>query len=209
MGGLDRPGKRGIGLDVKGAALGGLSGYAGGKLGESAQGGLSKLFTGAASSGVAPAAGASASPAILNPITGAPKFAMTSGGPSSYGAIGSYQPTLGGAGNLPVPGKRFGLESLGGLFGKEGKIEQNKTLLTGLGKGIMGVRSGDIAAREAEAMRAENQRQFDETMNQRKSEFDKNYAIDAAQEEARKKEEERIRLNRARYRAMFTGEAVS
>jgi hypothetical protein len=209
MGGLDRPGKRGIGLDVKGAALGGLSGYAGGKMGESAQGGLSKLFTGAASSGVAPAAGASASPAMLNPITGAPKVAMTSGGPSSYGAIGSYQPTLGGAGNISVPGKRFSLESLGGLFGKEGKIEQNKTLLTGLGKGIMGVRSEDIAQQAADEAAAENKRQFSETMQQRESEFGRNYGLDAAEEERKQKEAERIRANRAKYRAMFTGGAVA
>lgn len=46
FGGLDRPGKSGIGLDVMGAAKGGLSGYAMGKLGQSAKGGLGKIFTG-------------------------------------------------------------------------------------------------------------------------------------------------------------------
>ena len=206
MGGLDRPGKRGIGLDLKGATVGGLSGYAGGKMGESLQGSLAGKFFPNAAAGVVPT-GAAAPPPMLKPLTGAPKFALTPGAPAP--AIGGYQPTLGGGGNIPMPNKRFSLESLGGLFGKEGKIEQNKTLLTGLGKGIMGVRSGDIAAQEAEEMRAQSQRQFDETMRQRESEFGRNYGLDAAEEERKQKEAERVRANRAKYRAMFTGGAVA
>lgn len=81
MGGLDRPGKSGIGLDVGGAVRGGLEGYGGAKLGQAAKGGLAKMFT--------------ASP--LDKLTGAPQVGLTAGGPTSYGAMGSFQPTLAGA----------------------------------------------------------------------------------------------------------------
>lgn len=52
MGGLDREGKSGIGLDLKGAAVGGLQGYGAGKLGQFAKGKLASMF--------APGGGASA-----------------------------------------------------------------------------------------------------------------------------------------------------
>jgi len=48
MGGLDRPGKSGIGLDVKGAVTGGVTGYGLGKVGQAARGGISHLLTGGA-----------------------------------------------------------------------------------------------------------------------------------------------------------------
>jgi len=82
MGGLDRPGKGGIGLDVGGAVRGGLEGYGGAKLGQAAKGGLAKMFT--------------ASP--LDKLTGAPQVGLTAGGPTSYGAAGSFQPAMAGAG---------------------------------------------------------------------------------------------------------------
>jgi hypothetical protein len=81
MGGLDRPGKGGIGLDVGGAIKGGISGYGGAKLGQAAKGGLAKMFT--------------ASP--LDKLTGAPQVGLTAGGPTSYGAMGSFQPTMAGS----------------------------------------------------------------------------------------------------------------
>jgi hypothetical protein len=87
MGGLDREGKSGIGLDVGGAVKGGLQGYGGAKLGQAAKGGLAKMFT--------------ASP--LDKLTGAPQVGLTAGGPSSYGTMGSFQPTMaGGAGAAPT-----------------------------------------------------------------------------------------------------------
>jgi hypothetical protein len=71
------------GFDAGGAVKGGLSGYGGAKLGQAAKGGLAKMFT--------------ASP--LDKLTGAPQVGLTAGGPSSYGAMGSFQPTMaGGAG---------------------------------------------------------------------------------------------------------------
>ncbi len=47
MGGLDREGKSGIGLDVGGAVKGGVTGYGMGKLGALAKGKAAGLFTGA------------------------------------------------------------------------------------------------------------------------------------------------------------------
>lgn len=51
MGGLDRPGKSGIGLDVGGALKGGVSGYAAGKLGDALPGIMSAGKAGAAGGG--------------------------------------------------------------------------------------------------------------------------------------------------------------
>jgi hypothetical protein len=302
MGG-DREGKGYFkGFNTKGAALGGLSGYGGAKLGQAAKGKLSGMFTGQ-------------SP--LDKLTGAPKMGVMTQttGPSPYGAIGSYQPSMptdallsspvtrltgapknvdmvqrpewygrdgsrharsklgqfdgspeevygsgipqpslpkgagafkgstngnsaalgpmnkpprigdftqlapdqtiestfgrrpyynpptptlpSGAGrftgNITPPPDRF---NLGSLFGKEGMIEQNKTLLSGVGKGIMGIRNDALDQQAADA-----------TLNQRKYEFDKTYGLDAAQEADRKRREEDLMAQRAAFRAMFTGTA--
>ena len=253
--GGDREGKGYFkGFNAMGAAKGGLSGYGGAKLGQAAKGKLSGMFTGQ-------------SP--LDKLTGAPKMGLMTQttGPSSYGAMGSYQPTLAGAasmsptaaaasaaypgvgfsgiggpvegvgsfagGDIPdlppmkiaprltsstgasipsptlpvgagqftggnVPTNRF---SLGGLFGKEGMIEQNKTLLSGIGKGVMGTRSAALEAQTAE----ENRLQREAELAQRKYEFDKTYGIDAAQEADRKRREDQLQAQRAAFRAMFTG----
>jgi len=113
FGGLDREGKGGIGFDAFGAAKGGIEGYGAGsvgrslgsKLGVSQIGGLksagnriSGLFTGggnaASTSAVSP----------LDNLTGAPQVGLTAGGPSSYGTMGSFQPTMaGGAAAMPGP----------------------------------------------------------------------------------------------------------
>ena len=253
--GGDREGKGYFkGFNAMDAAKGGLSGYGGAKLGQAAKGKLSGMFTGQ-------------SP--LDKLTGAPKMGLMTQttGPSSYGAMGSYQPTLAGAasmsptaaaasaaypgvgfsgiggpvegvgsfagGDIPdlppmkiaprltsstgssipsptlpagagqftggnVPPDRF---SLGGLFGKEGMIEQNKTLLSGIGKGVMGTRSAALEAQTAE----ENRLQREAELAQRKYEFDKTYGIDAAQEADRKRREDQLQAQRAAFRAMFTG----
>jgi hypothetical protein len=70
------------GFDAGGAVKGGISGYGGAKLGQAAKGGLGKLFTG----GMSP----------VDKLTGAPKIGLTAGGPSSYGTMGSFQPTMAG-----------------------------------------------------------------------------------------------------------------
>ena len=80
-------------------------------------------------------------------------------------------------------------------------IEQNKTLLSGIGKGVMGTRSAALEAQTAE----ENRLQREAELAQRKYEFDKTYGIDAAQEADRKRREDQLQAQRAAFRAMFTG----
>jgi len=63
MRGLDRPGKRGIGLDVGQAVRGGLEGYGMGKLGQGARAGIGKMLAPKAA-GAASSAGA-AKPALF------------------------------------------------------------------------------------------------------------------------------------------------
>jgi hypothetical protein len=225
FGGLDREGKRGIGLDVMGAAKGGLSGYAAGSAGQSlgkmagigkvgslqsAGNKLSGLFTGGgkAASGAQAAGAASKSPVgMLNAST---DFADVADIGSKYitpmpAGMPPLMPTdLVGA--TPSRGSSR-LADLGRLFGKEGMIEQNKTLLSGIGKGVMGIRQGNLDQQQADAEMAERTRQFDATMGQRKSEFDKTYGLDAAQEADRKRREEDLMAQRAAFRAMFTGMA--
>lgn len=215
FGGLDRPGKSGIGLDVMGAAKGGLSGYAAGSAGQSLGkmagidkiGGLqsagtrlSGLFTGGgkAASGAQAAGVASKSPVgMLNAPT---DFADISGLGSKYvTAMPAGMPPLstdlmGAATSGGSSPSRSG--NLGSLFGKEGMIQQNMPLLSGVGKGIMGVRQGSLDQQAADA-----------TMAQRKYEFDKTYGIDAAQEADRKRREDDLQAQRAAFRAMFTGTA--
>jgi hypothetical protein len=215
FGGLDREGKRGIGLDVMGAAKGGLSGYAAGSAGQSlgkmagigkvgslqsAGNKLSGLFTGGgkAASGAQAAGVASKSPVgMLNAQT---DFADVADIGSKYitpmpAGMPPLMPTdLVGATVRDSSPSRFG--NLGSLFGKDGRIEQNKTLLSGVGKGIMGVRQGNLDQQAADA-----------TMAQRKYEFDKTYGLDAAQEADRKRREEDLMAQRAAFRAMFTGMA--
>jgi hypothetical protein len=218
FGGLDRPGKSGIGLDVMGAAKGGLSGYAAGSAGQSLGkmagipkiGGLqsagtklSGMFTGGAKA--APGAqalqqGTASMNKGLSMMPGADLLDITGVGSKYVTAMPAgmpplMTPDLMGAppSRIPTYPSRF---NLGSLFGKEGMIEQNKTLLSGVGKGIMGVRQGDLDQQAADA-----------TLNQRKYEFDKTYGIDAAQEADRKRREDELMAQRAAFRAMFTGTA--
>jgi hypothetical protein len=205
--GGDREGKGYFkGFDAKGAALGGASGYAGAKLGQAAKGKLSGMFTGGgkAASGAQAAGVASKSPVgMLNAPT---DFADISGVGSQYvtpmpaGMPPLMSPDMVPPSRIPSP-SRFG--NLGSLFGKEGMIEQNKTLLSGIGKGVMGTRSAALEAQTAEDARLQREAE----LAQRKYEFDKTYGIDAAQEADRKRREDQLQAQRAAFRAMFTGTA--
>jgi len=96
------------GFDAGGAALGGLSGYGGAKLGQAAKGGLAKMFTASPVDKLtgAPKLGAftqtTGPTTAVQTLTGAPQVGLTAGGPSSYGAMGSFQPTMAGGANLPA-----------------------------------------------------------------------------------------------------------
>jgi hypothetical protein len=186
------------GFNTGGAIQGGLSGYGGAKLGQSAKGGLGKLFTG----GMSP----------VEKLTGAPQVGLTPSVPNVTG-IGSKYVTP-----MPVPnvvgggGGGMSLNSLGGLFGKEGVINQNLPLIQGVGKGIMGERAGARADEQAELNRAEDTRQFDATLAQRKAEADftgRRLTIEEAEEAERKRVAAATLANREKYRAMFTGGATA
>ena len=123
--GGDREGKGYFsGFDVGGAVKGGLSGYGGAKLGQAAKGGLAKMFTGGASpidklTG-APKMGVmtqtTGPTGAVQSLGGAPSVGLTAGGPSSYGAMGSYQPTMaGGAGSSAAAAAPSG--SAAGMYG--------------------------------------------------------------------------------------------
>ena len=126
--GGDREGKGYFsGFDVGGAVKGGLSGYGGAKLGQAAKGGLAKMFTGGASpldklTG-APKLGAltqtTGQTGAVQTLAGAPSVGLTAGAPSSYGAMGSFQPTMaggaGGAGGAGAAAAPSG--SAAGMYG--------------------------------------------------------------------------------------------
>ena len=195
FGGLDRPGKSGIGLDVMGAAKGGLSGYAAGKLGNS----LGKM-------GSIPKIGGlqSAGSKLGGMFTGGGVPGMAAGKLPSMpdGLTSEYD----------RKNRSSSLDSLGNLFGKEGLIEQNKTILSGIGRGVMGERAGARADEQAELQRIEDARQFDAGLAQRRAEGDftgRRVAIEEAEEAERKRVAAATLANREKYRAMFTGGAVA
>lgn len=125
--GADKEGKGYFsGFDAGGAVMGGLSGYGGAKLGQSAKSGLGKLFTG----GVSPVDKLTGAPKLgaltqttgqtgaVQTLTGAPSVGLTAGAPSSYGAMGSFQPTMaGGAGSSAAAAAAPSAASSGSVYG--------------------------------------------------------------------------------------------
>ena len=76
----------------------------------------------------------------------------------------------------------------------------------------MGERAGARADEQAELQRAEDARQFNAGLAQRKAEGDftgRRVTIEEAQEEERKRMAAATLANREKYRAMFTGGAVA
>jgi len=194
MRGLDRPGKGGIGLDLGGAVRGGLEGYGGAKLGQAAKGGLSKLFTAGQSIGAgtktAAAGGGRSFAGDLPDITGLGSKTVTA---MPAGLPPLMTPDMVSVPTSAAPNTFFGGAS--DAFGKASKfVDKNKTILSGVGKGIMGARQGDLDQQAADAM-----------LEQRKYEFDKTYGLDAAQEADRKQREDDLMAQRAAFRTMFTG----
>jgi hypothetical protein len=194
FGGLDRPGKSGIGIDAMGAAKGGLSGYAAGSAGQS-----------------------------LGKMAGIGKIGGLQSAGSKLGSMFTGRLPGMAAGKLPSMPDGFtsaydtknrspSLDSLGNLFGKEGLIEQNKTILSGIGRGVMGERAGARADEQAELQRIEDARQFDAGLAQRKAEGDftgRRVTIEEAEEAERKRVAAATQANRDKYLAMFTGGAMA
>jgi len=185
--GGDREGKGYFkGFNTGGALMGGVSGYGGAKLGQAAKGKLSGMFTGQNA---------------LGKLTGAPKLGVMTQTTGPAQAAFSMAPNVGSSALVPPKPGLFTRESLGKLFGKEGTIEQNKTLLTGLGKGVMGVREGAIAEEEARLNREENARQFNEAQSLRTRQ-----QANLDQESMMTKQQlDELNANRAKLRAMLTG----
>jgi hypothetical protein len=199
------------GFNTGGALAGGVSGYGGAKLGQAAKGGLGNMFTG----GMSP----------VDKLTGAPKLGVMteSLGPKALmGApklgvmtqtTGPAQAAFSTASNVASnAGNSSGFDSLGRLFGKEGLIEQNKTILSGIGRGVMGERAGARADEQAELQRIEDARQFDAGLAQRKAEGDftgRRVTIEEAEEAERKRMAAATQANRDKYLAMFTGGAMA
>lgn len=188
--GGDREGKGYFGgFDVGGAVKGGLSGYGGAKLGQAAKGGLANMFTG----GVSP----------VDKLAGAPKVGLTAGGPSSYGSMGSFQPTMaGGAGSSAaaaapsaassgsvygnIPASRMGAmprlasqvaDTPPGLLSRAGKAAtEYKDLIAMAGKGIQ--LALPDAASDAKYMDAEtNRMRLDDERDQMKMEQERRRRI--------------------------------
>jgi hypothetical protein len=104
-------------------------------------------------------------------------------------------------GSITSPTERFRLADLGSLFGKEGKIEQNKTILSGIGKGVMAERAGSREDEQARLQMAENARMFDE---QQKLRVRQQANLD--QESMMTKQQlDELNANRAKLRALLTG----
>jgi hypothetical protein len=184
FGGLDRPGKGGIGLDVMGAAKGGLSGYAAGSAGQS----LGKM------AGIGKIGGLQSAGSKLGGM-------FTGGGVPGMAANKLPSMPDGLTSVYDTQNRSSGLGNLGSLFGKDGLIEQNKTLLTGLGKGVMGVRQSALDAEEADRKMAEDARQFNE-MQALRMRQQSNLDQDAMMT---KQQYDELNANRARLRAILTG----
>ena len=211
--GADREGKGYFkGFDAGGAVMGGLSGYGGAKLGQAAKGGLGKLFT----AGVSPVDKLTGAPKLgvltqttgqtgaVQGLAGAPSVGLTAGAPSSYGAIGSFQPTMAGGaggsaaaaaapsaassgsvyGNIPAPtmGKMPNIATQMadkplGRLAQAGKFaKDNKDLIAMAGKGVQSLLPD--AASDAAYMNAETARmRLEEEQNQAKMEQERRSRI--------------------------------
>lgn len=111
------------------------------------------------------------------------KAAVAAGNPG--GGMGNVQRSLADlfAAKPPIPGAAGGRPS-------------NLELLSGIAKGLYGVRQGQMEQQMAEEELAEKRRQFDMS-----------YGLNAAQEADRKRREDELMATRAAMRAMFAGGA--
>lgn len=166
MGGLDRPGKRGIGLDAGGAVRGGLQGYTMGRVGQYGAGKLKGLFAPTPT----PPAPVPAAPTPEVPVsaTAAPVTSAGGGMPLSVlqnrnelqqiADLANSQPlpTFTPSARLPLPTmpaptpmptpSKF---SLSGLFKPGGLIYENPEVSAGIAQGLIGA-YGSAQEREME-----------------------------------------------------------
>jgi len=143
MGGLDRPGQRGIGLDAGGAVRGGLQGYTMGRVGQYGAGKLKGLFaptSAAASTAPATVAGAAPPPTVAGDVIETSTGNIISG-PSAASTVSGASAVTG----TGSPSKF----SLSGLFKPGGLIYENPEVSAGIAQGLIGA-YGSAQEREME-----------------------------------------------------------
>jgi len=180
MGGLDRPGQGGIGLDVGRGALGAAQGYAMGK-GAQALKGLFAPSAAPAISGSMPAVGIT--PGGAGPLTQSmAQQASSAAVPKISGAMPAIGITPGGAGSLtqsmgavtpPPPSSPPPSSSrLGDLFSPQV---------------IGGVAQGTLGALQQERTLRQGQRQFERTTGLAEARFGEEQRLNALNEERRRR----------------------
>jgi len=197
FGGLDRPGKSGIGIDAMGAAKGGLSGYAAGKLGSSLgkMGGIPKIGglqsagskLGSMFTGRLPSMAAGTLPSATSVMPGGLSDDVIYGGGQMAGEM---------------PPNSSNIASLGKLFGKGVKsLKGYEDTIGKVAGGIQAERKDARADEQARLAREENARMFDE---QQKLRVRQQGNLD--QEAMMTKQQfDELNANRARLRAILTG----
>jgi len=197
MGGLDREGKKGIGFDVNKGVQGGLEGYGAGQLGSAAgkaigagalKGKLAGLLTGNASAPDVMGMGA-------DMLTGAPQIGMTPGASSSYGAMGSFQPSMSGVSASARKIATTPVKAPSNFKGKASSVlkgvRENKDIIGGAVKGIQ--MAMPDPSNEAAMMNAETARM--------------RYNLEQKEaEQARLRQENIARLLMPQARQMFGGQ---
>ena len=192
FGGLDRPGKSGIGLDVMGAAKGGLSGYAAGSAGQS----LGKM-AGIGKIGSLQSAGSKLGSMFTGRLPGIAAGKLPSA--TSVMPGGLSDDVIYGGGQMANSSK---IASLGKLFGKGVKsLKGYEDTIGKVAGGIQAERKDARADEQARLTREETARMFDE---QQKLRVRQQGNLD--QEAMMTKQQfDELNANRAKLRAMLTG----
>ena len=186
FGGLDRPGKSGIGLDVMGAAKGGLSGYAAGKLGNS----LGKIGSGVPKIGALQSAGSK----LGGMFTGGGIPGMAAGKlPSMPDGLTSVYDTQNRSSNVADLGK---MASKGAGF-----LKEYEGVLGKAAGGLQATRNAALEDEQIRLQREENARTFDEQQKLRVRQ-QANLDQDAMMT---KQQFDELNANRAKLRALLTG----
>lgn len=193
FGGLDRPGKSGIGLDVMGAAKGGLSGYATGSAGQSLGklAGIGKVggLQGAGSKlgGMFTGGGAATLPSATSVMPGGLSADVIYGGAGGGGGMASNSSSV---------------ANLGKLFGKGVKsLKGYEDTLGKIAGGIQAERKDARTDEQARLQMEENARMFNEQQALRVRQQG-NLDQDAMMT---KQQFDELNANRAKLRALLTG----
>ena len=166
------------GFNTGGAIKGGVSGYAGAKLGQAAKGGLGNMFTGG---------GIPKLPSATSVMPGGlPPDVIYGGGKMAGGMPSSYK-----------VGQAIGTAASKGA----GFLKENEDILGKVAGGLQATRNADLADEQVRLRIAEEARQFDEAQKLRvrqQGNYDQTAMMD-------KQQFDELNANRARLRALLTG----